>query len=109
MTDLTAPIYTDEAAARAHLEAISWPDGPVCPYCGTLDATKKLGGQSMGDGWYHCTACRKKYTVRVGPVYERSHVPLHKWELATHLLRSEDRPVGKELVRNCSDRWSPSN
>ncbi|WP_370151870.1 IS1595 family transposase [Ferrovibrio sp.] len=86
MTDLTNPIFTDEAAARAHLEAIRWPDGPSCPYCGVTDESKALGGQSMGDGWYHCSACRKKYTVRVGTVYERSHVPLHKWVLATHLL-----------------------
>lgn len=86
MTDLTNPIYTDETAARAHLEAIRWPEGPVCPYCGVTDESKALGGQSMGDGWFHCSACRKKYTVRVGTVYERSHVPLHKWVLATHLL-----------------------
>ena len=86
MTDLTNPIYTDETAARAHLEAIRWPEGPVCPYCGVTDESKALGGQSMGDGWFHCAACRKKYTVRVGTVYERSHVPLHKWVLATHLL-----------------------
>src|SRR3546814_7893339 len=45
----------------------------------------------MGDGWYHCTACRKKYTVRVGTVYERSHVPLHKWVLATHLLSASKK------------------
>lgn len=86
MTDLTNPIYTDETAARTHLEAIRWPEGPVCPYCGVTDESKALGGQSMGDGWFHCSACRKKYTVRVGTVYERSHVPLHKWVLATHLL-----------------------
>lgn len=86
MTDLTNPIYTNEEAARAHLEAIRWPEGPVCPYCGVTDESKALGGQSMGDGWFHCSACRKKYTVRVGTVYERSHVPLHKWVLATHLL-----------------------
>lgn len=86
MTDLTNPIYTNEEAARAHLEAIRWPQGPSCPYCGVTDESKALGGKSMGDGWFHCSACRKKYTVRVGTVYERSHVPLHKWVLATHLL-----------------------
>src|SRR5690606_22628343 len=86
MTDLTNPIYTDETAARLHLEQIRWPNGLSCPYCGVTDESKALGGQSMGDGWFHCSACRKKYTVRVGTVYERSHVPLHKWVLATHLL-----------------------
>lgn len=91
--NLTDPIFNDETAARKHLEAIRWPDGPVCPYCGTVDASKALGGQSMGDGWYHCSACRKKFTVRVGSVYERSHIPLHKWVLATHLMCASKKGV----------------
>lgn len=87
MTDLTNPIFTDETAARLHLEQIRWPNGVVsCPYCGVVGNAKALGGKSMGDGWYHCPDCRKKFTVRVGSVYERSHIPLHKWVLATHLL-----------------------
>jgi len=47
---------------------------------------KALGGKSMGAGWYHCKDCRKKFTVRVGTVYERSKIPLHKWIMATHLM-----------------------
>lgn len=90
---LTDPIFTDETAARKHLEAIRWPDGPVCPYCGTLEASKALGGESMGEGWYHCGACRKKFTVRVGSVYERSHIPLHKWVLATHLMCASKKGI----------------
>ncbi|WP_428245528.1 IS1595 family transposase [Ferrovibrio sp.] len=87
MTDLTNPIFTDETAARLHLERIRWPNGVViCPYCGVVGNAKALGGKSMGCGWYHCPDCRKKFTVRVGTVYERSHIPLHKWVLATHLL-----------------------
>jgi len=86
MFDITHPIYNDEAAARAHLEGIRWPDGVYCPFCGAADRVKPLGGKSMGPGWYHCSACRDKFTVRVGTVYERSKIPLHKWVLATHLL-----------------------
>ena len=86
MTDLRNPIYSDENAAREHLEAIRWPDGPYCPFCGQDETVKPLGGKSMGPGWYHCSACREKFTVRVGTVYERSKIPLHKWLLATHLL-----------------------
>lgn len=86
MTQITDPIFTDEDAAREHLESIRWPDGPICPFCCHMDTVSALGGKSMGPGWYHCGACRKKFTVRVGSVYERSHVPLHKWVLATHLL-----------------------
>ena len=90
---LTDPIFTGETAARKHLEAIRWPEGPVCPYCGVIDHVKALGGESMGDGWYHCGACRKKFTVRVGSVYERSHIPLHKWVLATHLVAASKKGI----------------
>lgn len=86
MCDLTNPIFQNEEEARKHLEAIRWPDGAICPFCDTQNHVKALGGESMGPGWYHCGSCRKKFTVRVGTVYERSKIPLHKWVLATHLL-----------------------
>jgi len=89
--DLTNPAFTDEDKAREFLEASRWPDGPVCPLCGQLDAVSKLGGKSMGAGWYHCSDCREKFTVRVGTLYERSHIPLHKWLLATHLIVSSKK------------------
>lgn len=54
----------------------------------------------MGDGWYHCRACRKKFTVRLGTLYERSHVPLHKWLLATHILCGQGETVPTaDLIR----------
>ncbi len=86
MCDITNPAFTDEDKAREFLEASRWPDGPVCPFCGQLDTVAKLGGKSMGPGWYYCSDCRDKFTVRVGTLYERSHIPLHKWLLATHLV-----------------------
>jgi transposase-like protein len=89
--DLTNPAFTDETKAREFLEASRWPDGPVCPFCGHLDTVKALGGKSMGPGWYFCTDCRDKFTVRVGTLYERSHIPLHKWLLATHLMVSSKK------------------
>lgn len=84
--DLTNPIFTDPEAARAHFEAIRWPDGPYCPFCGQFDRVAALGGKSMGPGWYHCKDCRKKFTAAVGTIYERSHIPMTKWLLATHLM-----------------------
>jgi transposase-like protein len=84
--NLTNPIFTNPNAARAHFEAIRWPNGPYCPYCGGFDRVAVLGGKSMGPGWYHCSDCRKKFTAAVGTIYERSHIPLTKWLLATHLL-----------------------
>lgn len=93
MCDLTNPIFTDEAKAREHFEGIRWPKGAYCPYCGQFDTVKKLGGKSMGDGWYHCSDCRRKFTALVGTVYHRSHVPLHKWLLATHLMCASKKGI----------------
>ncbi|MGD9538331.1 MAG: IS1595 family transposase [Alphaproteobacteria bacterium] len=84
--DLTNPIFTDPETARAHFEAIRWPDGPYCPFCGVVDRVAPLGGASMGPGWYHCKDCRRKFTAAVGTIYERSHIPMTKWLLATHLM-----------------------
>ncbi|WP_422365253.1 IS1595 family transposase [Pelagibius sp.] len=92
MTDISNPIFHDEDAAREYLEAQRWPDGPFCPFCGQVDTVKALPAKgSMGKGWYHCRECRKKFTVRVGTLYERSHVKLHKWLMATHLLCSSKK------------------
>ncbi len=89
--ELSSPVYSDDEAARMHLESIRWPNGPVCPHCGSTDEARALGGESMGPGWYYCEACQDKFTVRTGTVYERSHVPLHKWLLAFRLLASSKK------------------
>jgi len=93
MCDLTNPAFTDETKAREFLEASRWPDGAVCPHCGQLETVKPLGGKSMGPGWYFCSDCREKFTVRVGTLYERSHIPLHKWLAATHLMVSSKKGI----------------
>jgi transposase-like protein len=89
--DLDNPTFRDEDAAREWLEKSRWPNGPVCPHCRTQEGVKPLGGKSMGKGWYHCQPCRQKFTVRVGTLYERSHIPLRQWLLATHLLTSSKK------------------
>ena len=91
--DLTNPMFNDEDAARAHLESIRWPDGPICPHCGVIDNATKLEGKSTRPGVYKCREkeCRKPFSVTVGTVYERSHIPLHKWLLATHLMASSKK------------------
>ncbi len=102
MCDLTNPIFTDEDKAREFLEAQRWPEGPVCPKCGEKERIRKLPPQTRKPskktpnpkpqkGWYHCNPCRKRFTVRVGTLYERSHIPLHKWLFATHLLCSSKK------------------
>jgi transposase-like protein len=98
--DLDKPAFRDEDAAREWLEASRWPTGPVCPFCKEQKSVKRLGGKSMGEGWYHCSECREKFTVRVGTLYERSHIALHKWLLATHLLCASKKGMSsKQLER----------
>ena len=93
MLDLTAKIYNDEAAARAHLESVLWADGRVCPHCGVVGNSTLLAGKSTRPGVYKCKEkeCRKPFSVTVGTVFERSHIPLHKWVLATHLLSASKK------------------
>src|ERR1700720_768918 len=90
---LSDPAYHDEDAARAYIESIRWPTGPVCPHCGSVEKIRPLGGPSMGPGWYYCGACKNKFTVRMGSVFERSHIPLHKWLLAIRLMASSKKGI----------------
>ena len=89
--NLTDPIFTDEEAARRHFEAIRWPDGPVCPHCGSVDKVYRLNGKSHRAGLIHCNNCDQAFTVTVGSVMERSHVPLNKWALAYRLMCSSKK------------------
>ena len=86
MIDITAPIFSDETAAREYLEAQRWPDGPYCPHCGETENIRRLKGKSHRPGLFQCNSCRGAFSVTVGTLYERSKVPLHKWLMATHLL-----------------------
>ena len=90
--DLTNPVFTDEAKAREWLEAKRWPNGPVCQHCGaTAERIRKLEGEAHRTGLYQCNECHGQFSVTIGTLYERSHVPLHKWLLATHLLTSSKK------------------
>src|SRR3954449_3813617 len=95
MTDtvsLIDPIFTDEADARGHFEAIRWPDGPVCPHCGVIgESATKLAGKSHRRGLYQCNACREPFTVKMGSVMESSHISYRKWALAFHLMASSKK------------------
>jgi transposase-like protein len=92
--DLRNPIFNDDDAAREHLEHLLWPNGPVCPRCGiTGDRVTKLQGKSTRPGVYKCKDCRKPFTVTVGTVIERSHIPLSKWVLAAQLMASSKKSM----------------
>jgi transposase-like protein len=101
MENIYAPRFQNEDAAREHLEALHWPNGPVCPHCESK-ATKRLPAQrgrktkahpdgKLRKGIVQCNDCRQQFTVTVGTLFERSKVPLHKWLLATRLLCSSKK------------------
>lgn len=93
LNNITDPIYQDADLAREHLESLRWPDGPVCPHCGTEDEATKLEGKKHRKGLYQCNACREQFTVTVGTVFERSKVALNKWLLAVHLMSSSKKGI----------------
>jgi len=97
--EFTNPIFSDETKARAYLEAQRWPDGAVCPFCDSKEAVTDLNSKAHGAGWYHCNLCRKAFTVRVGSVMERSHIPLTKWALVFHLMAASKKGVSAKQVQ----------
>lgn len=93
MSILSKPYFHDEAAAIAHLEDILWADGPVCPHCEAKDRSSPMKGKSTRPGLRKCYACRKQFTVKVGTVFESSHIPLHIWLQATYLMCSSKKGI----------------
>src|SRR5665213_1581636 len=96
------PIFQDETKAREALEAVRWPDGPVCPHCGSShpDQIAKVEGQKQSHrpGLFYCNDCKGQFTVTVGTVFERSKVPLTKWWMAAHMLNSGKNGVSAHEI-----------
>lgn len=91
MSLLSQPHFHSEAAAIARLETILWPQGPFCPRCGGFDRiTPVKGGRA---GLRRCGPCKREFTVTVGTIFERSHVKLHKWFQAAHLMASSKKGI----------------
>src|SRR5438105_4753573 len=74
-------MFPDEESARLYLESRLWPTGALCPVCGLPERVT-----ARKNGYYRCNQCREDFTVRTGTIFERSHVPLHKWVYAMYLL-----------------------
>jgi transposase-like protein len=86
---LWATAFHNERAAYKFVEAQIWPDGPVCVHCGaTKEHIGKLKGKSTRIGLYKCYVCRKPFTVKMGTMFESSHVPMRLWLQAIYLLRA---------------------
>jgi transposase-like protein len=91
-------IFTNEAAARRYLEKQRWPDGPVCPHCGTVADATALKGKAHRLGVYQCNACREQFTVTVGTVFERSKIALNVWLYATYLLCTSKKGISSHQL-----------
>jgi len=90
--------FHDEAAAYRFVEARVWPNGPVCPHCGGFERISKMLGKSTRIGVYKCYQCRKPFTVKVGTVFESSHVKLHLWLQAMFLMASSKKGVSSNQL-----------
>lgn len=93
MSYLNSPHFHDEEAAYAFVESRVWADGRVCPHCGVVDKSGKLGGESTRIGVYKCYACRKPFTVKIGTIFHDSKVKLHLWLQAIFLIASSKKGI----------------
>jgi transposase-like protein len=93
-----APHLQDEAAAYAYVEARIWRNGRVCPHCGVVERSGALKGKSTRIGVYKCYACRKPFTVKIGTIFEDSHVPMHMWLQAITLLCSSKKGISSNQL-----------
>src|SRR5216684_7720953 len=85
-------IFVNEDEARRALETVRWPDGAVCPHCGTYgDRIALVAGNGHRPGLYYCNECKGQFTVTVGTVFERSKIPLSKWWMAVYLMNASKK------------------
>ena len=97
---LSAPHFHNEDAAFAYVEATLWPDGPYCPHCGaTGDHVRRLKGKTTRKGLHKCYACRKPFTVRIGTIFESSHLPLHLWLQVIHLMCASKKGISTRQIQ----------
>jgi transposase-like protein len=95
---LSAPHFHNEEAAYRFVEARVWPKGPVCPHCGGVERNSPLSGKSTRIGTYKCYDCRKPFTVKVGTIFESSHIPLRLWLQAIFLIASSKKGISSNQL-----------
>lgn len=107
---LTDPIFTDEDAARDYFERIRWPNGPFCPHCGSVNVIRMEGKPERREkntrarqGALNCRDCREQFSTTVGTVFERSHIPMHKWLLANHLMNASKKGISAHQLHRMLD------
>lgn len=97
-SNLSAPHFHNEEAAYAYVEARIWPNGPVCPHCGGVERISKMQGKSTRIGAYKCYQCRKPFTVKVGTIFEASHVPMNVWLQAMYLIAGSKKGISSNQL-----------
>jgi len=98
MSALSAPHFHDEEAAYTYVEARIWPEGPTCPHCGGVERISKMGGKSTRVGTYKCYQCRKPFTVKIGTIFESSHVPMRLWLQAMYLIAGSKKGISSNQL-----------
>jgi transposase-like protein len=98
MSILSRKEFHDEEAAYDYVEARVWPHGATCPKCGERERVSKMGGKSTRIGAYKCYKCRKPFTVKVGTIFESSHVPMHIWLQAIYLMCASKKGISSNQL-----------
>jgi transposase-like protein len=97
---VSSKCFHNEATAYEFVEKLLWPEGPICPHCGGVDRISRMQGKSTRIGTYKCYQCRNPFTVKVGTIFEASHVPLRHWLQAMFLLASSKKGISaNQLAR----------
>src|SRR5271154_6057208 len=95
---LSHPRFHDEQAAYDWVDAMVWENGRVCPHCGVVDRSGKLQGKTNRVGLYKCYACRKPFSVKVGTIFEASHIAMRDWLTAIHLICSSKKGISSNQL-----------
>lgn len=98
MSTLSKKHFHDEQAAYDYFEARVWPHGATCPKCGERERVSKMGGKSTRIGTYKCYKCRKPFTVKVGTIFEASHVPMRIWLQAIYLMVGSKKGISSNQL-----------
>ncbi len=92
------PQFQSEQSAYAFVEARLWPNGPVCPHCGNKEKIGKLKGKATRIGLYKCYVCLKQFTVKIGTIFEDSHIPLRLWLQAIYHICAAKKGVSSNQL-----------
>ena len=97
-----APHFSDESKAIEFVESLMWPDGPVCPHCGGMEKAYKIKpnpDKRVRPGLWKCGHCRQQFTVKIGTIFEGSHIPMTKWLIAIYMMCSSKKGISANQIK----------